>query len=219
MRSFLAIVCGALPGMLAGCDHDARAGVTPDGEAVPDAAGDENDGEFFLQTSDDERALLACSVDDLCEFPTTSQIVEGSNVAYVATTACTFEALAERRPGRHVHTTDHTWTNGALGAKHTLLVRADGSALYSRVPYGGYVIFEGNRERFVPYEEAADPGARCTLKPPSYFEDCRVAIGEAEMAREGSAAYRCAFGDGDRDTTSHLSWFESCETVSPIACE
>jgi len=88
------------------------------------------------------------------------------------------------------------------------------------VPYGGVSL----DERFDALDEAPDPGQRCTLKPQSYFEECVTAVtedvpGEPDRAAPGSLAYECAFGDGDRQVTSRLLWFESCESESPIACE
>lgn len=221
MHLFLAIGSLVLLGIVAGCDDEATpvdVDVSPDagGGATPDA-GDE-DG-YFVQTGDDELTLLACEVEEPCDNRTMSQITEGGNRASVEGMGCLFEALGQRRAGRYVHRTDHTFTSGSQGAKHTLIVSSDGTAVYARVPYGGYWTLDDGRERWVSDDEAPDPGQRCILKPSSYFTDCLSAIAEAGQAVDGSPAYDCAFGDGDRDSTSHLSWFESCETESTIACE
>lgn len=226
MRTFLIAGSLALLGVLVGCrgetdDSPENVGGTPG--ASGSGGEDEEYVEYVVPTSEDELTLLACEVEQPCEFRAISQQVEGSSDATVGGTACLFEALATGRAGRYLHQTEHAFTNGSYGAKHTVIVMDDGTAFYARTPYGGY----GLETWFVPLDEAPDPGKRCTLKPQSFFQDCLAAItGEPQFpstsqgyGAPNSLAFECAFGDGYHERTSHLLWFESCEDESPIACE
>ena len=230
MRLLLAIGSLALPGVMMGCDDDRpiERGLTPDaggaggGGFAPGSGGRVRIEDYVVPTSEDELTLLACEVERPCELETFSQQIESSHDATLNGMRCVFEALAQGRTGRYLHRTEAISGNAYYAAKHVMIVRDDRTVSYSRTPYGG-LAFE---TWYQPHDEAPDPGQRCTLKPQSFFEECAAAVA-AELvggvgfvtAEPGSLAFACAFGDGDRERTSHLSWFESCQTESPIACE
>src|SRR5688572_24256919 len=160
MRAFLSVGSLALWGVILGCSDAATEAPPVDGGGPPADGGSGGDGEYVeyvVPTSEDELALLACTVEQPCEFRAISQQIEGSSDATLAGTECVFTALAAGRPGRYLHQTEHTFTNGTYGAKHTVIVREDGTALYARTPFGGY----GLETWFVPLDEAPDPGKRC----------------------------------------------------------
>jgi hypothetical protein len=231
MRLILVMGSLALLGVMMGCDEDRPIdrGLTPDaggagGDGVtPDSGGRVAIEDYVVPTSEDELTLLACEVEQQCELGAFSQQIEGSHDATLNGMRCVLEALAEGRTGRYLHRTEWIAGNANYVAKHVMIVRDDRTVSYARTPFGGV----GGETWFQPLEEAPDPGQRCTLKPQSFFEECLAAVA-AELegagpgfvnARQGSRAFACAFGDGDHERTSHLSWFESCETESPIACE
>jgi hypothetical protein len=194
-------------------------------EGTPDASAPSDEDEYVeyvVPTSEDELTLRACAVEQPCEYETFSQQIESGHDATLNGVRCVFDALAEGRAGRYLHLTETVAGNAFYAAKHVMIVRDDRTVLYARTPYGGI----GLETRFLPHDEAPDPGQRCTLKPQSFFEECRATIAEEldggvgfVYAAQGSLAFECVFGDGDRERTSHLLWFESCETESPIACE
>lgn len=160
----------------------------------------------------DEAALKACALEEPC-FESNAQMVE-NRIAHVLLFDCVVRGLADRMPGRYAHLTDSTFSNGSVGARHTLVIADDGSALYTRVPYAsGPVTIDGSDA----------PGQRCVLKPASYFEACATALESYSAVPFGTPPsaeiWACAFGNGDATTPSELDWFESCEELSPLACE
>jgi hypothetical protein len=174
------------------------------------------DEPFVPPENPDAIALEACQLEDPCS---ESYIQEAEAAGYhiwVDGSACLLEALAQRTPGRYLHNTDSTWGNGSTGSEHRLVITADGSVLYARTPYE-YV------EPFDPDAFRPDPGQRCALKPPAFFEACRDAVltetPSTDDFYEEDAAWLCLFGDGSQYVPTHLEWFESCETQSPIACD
>ena len=178
-----------------------------DGGVVEDAAVDADAG-----PNPDEAALKACELVEPCN-ESSAQMVE-NRIAHVLLFDCVVRGLAARTPGRYMHRTDSTWSNGSAGARHTLVIAEDGSALYTRVPYGsGPVTIDGPDA----------PGQRCVLKPASYFEACAAALESYSAVPFGTPPsdeiWACAFGNGDATTPSELDWFESCEAFAPIACE
>jgi hypothetical protein len=230
MRRIGGLACGGLMVVLVACGSDSEAASSPDaGVTTRDADDtplDNADGRppvgepYVRPTSADEILLLSCSVAEPCVYTSITQITEGANhVISLEGSVCLLEALAKGTPGRYVHQTEHAFTNGNLGAKHTLVITSDRSVLYTRVPYGAVYVPDGGGTTYSTHEEPADPGQRCTLKPRSYFEGCSVAVNATDSAARGSLAYECAFGDGDTRKTSHLQWFESCVSASPLACE
>lgn len=172
-------------------------------------------------------AILACDVEEPCEGDAFAQIIEqGSPSAFSAGGFCVLEALAERRVGRYEYRTDHTFGNGATGAEHHLIVRADGTVAYVREPYIDVASSETPVSELLPPIEPL----RCTLKPASYFEGCVTRLGEVtdDVGRvqfsgsdDAAEVWPCAFGDGDGDMVmvSTLSWFESCVSEEPLRCE
>jgi len=179
-----------------------------DGGAASSAA----DGGRLADAGSDEQQLRACDVPEPC-FESTALMVEG-RVAHVLLFDCVIRGLAAGTPGRYLHATDSMWSDGSVGARHTLLLQEDGSALYTRAPH----------ESGSPSVEVGEPRAqRCVLRPRSYFEAC-VAAFEGYVAvpfgtPPSQEAWTCAFGSGGAETASELDWFERCEDLSPIACE
>jgi hypothetical protein len=157
----------------------------------------------------DAQTLQSCEVLEPCH-SSTAQLVENSFRHIDSATPCVLAALGARTPGRYEHQTDNTFSNGAVGAKHYLIVNADGSVLYARAPY----LFPTSDQGPLP----PDPGERCTLKPASYFDDCAQAVADASGSI-GDTAWHCAFGAGESTTPSVLPWFEACSPESPLACE
>jgi hypothetical protein len=179
---------------------------TDESGAPADDAGEE------AGANPDEATLKACELEEPC-FESNAQMVE-NRIAHILLFDCVMRGLADRTPGRYAHLTDSTFSNGSAGARHTLVVAGDGSALYTRVPYvSGPVTIDGS--------DAA--GQRCVLKPASYFEACATALASYSAVPFGpppsDALWACAFGNGDATTPSELAWFESCEELSPLACE
>ncbi len=190
---------------LPGCANDS--GAEQDGGSAGDAAITADAG-----ANPDEVALEACQVAEPCN-ASSAQMVE-NRIAHVLLFDCIVRGLAARTPGRYVHLTDSTWSNGSAGARHTLVVGADGSTSYTRVPYGsGPVTIDGSDV----------PGQRCVLRSASYFEACATALESYSAVPFGTPPsdeiWTCAFGNGDATTPSELDWFESCEEHSPPACE
>lgn len=183
---------------LVGCGDDAAGEPATDGGSVVDAGSGEDQ-------------LRACEVEEPC-FESTALMVEG-RIAHVLLFDCAIRGLAAGTPGRYRHVTDSMWSAGSVGARHTLIVAEDGTALYSRVPQATGSGSVGD----------AEPEAlRCVLKPQSYFEACVTAFESYVAVPFGTPpsdeAWACAFGNGDAETPSELAWFESCEALSPIAC-
>ena len=209
MRLGYALVCAAtILSFAPGCGDDSTAAVDSgvDGGAADGGDAGEPDD------NPDEQALRACELEEPC-FESNAQMVE-NRIAHVLLFDCVVRGLAARTPGRYLHLTDSTWTNGSAGARHTLLVAEDGAVLYTRVPYGGGpATIDGSEVK----------GQRCVLRPPSYFEACATAFeGYAPVpfgTPPSDEAWACAFGNGDGVTPSELAWFESCEELSPLACE
>jgi hypothetical protein len=164
--------------------------------------------------------LQACAGETSCS-DSFAQLVEsggpsGRNMR-VERVSCFFEALRERTPGKYLHLAEHHFSNGAVGARHFLVVTSQGEVKYARHRYRSISMGAGpdgssNDVR----ERLFDPGRRCQLKPPSYFDDCLTAL----KSPEGDAAWSCAFGDGSpANEASSIFWFESCTDESPMACE
>jgi hypothetical protein len=106
------------------------------------------------------------------------------------------------------------WSDGAVGARHTLVVADDGSALYTSAPHA-----TGSAS----VDADAAQAQRCVLRPRSYFEACVTAFEGYVAVPFGTPpsdeAWACAFGSGDAETPGELDWFESCEALSPVVCE
>jgi hypothetical protein len=188
-------------------DVDGAAGESP-GDAARDAAVGGRPPDF-------ER-LEACPVAMTC-FDSFAQLIEGSgrNINVKAVT-CVLESLRDRTSGKYVHKTPHSFGNGESGANHLLMVGNDGRVKYARDRYRDlFLIRDGSAHRAPDPYAGFEPGHRCQLKPPNYFEGCI----EAMKSPQASEAWACAFGDGTPDTPSTLFWFESCIEESPLACE
>lgn len=163
------------------------------------------------------RALEACAVPEPCgERDSFAQLIENqARNMDEESLRCVLSALAARRPGRYVHHTDSTFSNGSSAAKHVFVVGADGTAAYVRDPRQSFSGPEP-RETVLP----PDPAQRCTLKPASYFEACLAAVARtaAGATRADDEGWACAFGDGEVLRASRLDWFERCEPESPPRC-
>ena len=197
-----------------GSSASAGTGGISDGGSA--GTGGEAGAPFVPPENPDALALEACELDDPCP---ESYIQEAESSGYyvlVEGSACLLEALARRTPGRYLHDTDSTWGNSGTGAEHRLVITVSGSVLYARTAY----------EYFDPFDPDAfprpDPGQRCTLKPPEFFEACRDVVLTDTPAIEDyydAPLWLCLFGDGTQYVPTHLNWFESCETESPLTCE
>jgi len=206
MRFGYALVCAVTANLLAlGCGDDSA--TANDGGSIADGgdAGEPGDNA-------DEQALRACELEEPC-FESNAQMVE-NRIAHVLLFDCVVRGLAARTPGRYLHLADSTWSDGSVGARHTLLVEEDGSVLYTRVAYSsGPAPINGNGAK----------GQRCVLRPASYFEACATAFEGYDPVPFGTPpsaeAWACAFGNGDGVTPGELDWFESCEELSPLTCD
>jgi hypothetical protein len=162
----------------------------------------------------DAQDLRACSVEEPCPYAELQLIEAQSHNIPTDRASCVLNALAARTPGRYRYLTESVFTNGGVRSDHTLIVTADGSVVYARETMTS--LYSGT-ENVV--EQGAEPSQRCTLKPPSYFEDCATEVGKELGWQEDELAWACAFGDGGSFTPSHLPWFEACEAQSPAQCE
>lgn len=178
----------------------------------------------------DAARLAQCALPEPCGAgETLAQYVEqrtpSSRNVSVPGAACLLDALAARTPGRYLHMNDHTAASGGFGARHSLVITPDGSALYVRVPYAGQV-YDG--EEWVDATPAPAPAAkRCTLAPREYFEACKAGLAglppdDSLQEAVPDATWACLFGPEepyDAYYTTDLPWFTACETESPAPCE
>lgn len=217
---------------LGGTSGEAGAsGAQADAGSMPSAgiggAGGRDAGEGFDAGADepstaeraaaDHAALLACGALEPCT-ATSAYLVENQGGAPIRSDyECLFAALAMRTPGLYRHDTSHAFGNGSWQAEHALLVQDDGSARYVLASTGSY----GLPPDWEPIPiEGSLPGARCTLKPASFFEGCLDAMTLAASGSDPDAsrsAWACAFGGGG-DAPSSVPWLEACEAASPLEC-
>ena len=155
----------------------------------------------------DFELLEACAAPEPCGTGYAQLIENATHNIHADTVLCLMNALGARTPGKYLHETDSTFSNGSVGAEHRLVVVGDEVA-YARVRY---TVHTG-------YERMAEPGQRCRLKPASYFEACADALVNSPP-RDDAVAWACAFGDGAVTTPSTLEWFESCSEDSPARCD
>ena len=155
----------------------------------------------------DEALLLECRAPERCDKGFAQLIENSAQHIELAPVQCILEELSKAEAGRYVHETNSTFTNGAFGARHTLLVEFD-SVLYTRVPYA--------YADDVTSGEMPEPAQRCALPDLSYFTDCLAAL---ESDPNGAQAWSCVFGDGDATTPSRLGWLIACVDESPVVCE
>lgn len=154
--------------------------------------------------------LAACEVVEPCQ-PATTQLIENRSRNIEAERArCVLQGLRDRTPGRYQYDTDHTYSNGSVGAHHLLVVLADGSVMYGRDEYGPGVASE-------------QPAQRCQLADSSYFASCLAALGDrgepdALVDEVDDAAWACLFGAGSTTEPSRLAWLTSCAAEAP-RCE
>lgn len=168
------------------------------------------DAHVELEPSDRE-LLLACEAEEPCLLGF-AQVTEGYRRATIHAdrTACILEGLQERRPGRYLHETNSTWGNGHDQLHHVLIVRADGKALYARTRD---TLHNRNEKALTP-----EPAQLCTLREPSYFSECVVAVREVKPNRMiEDLPWECAYGE-EGTYPGELKWFESCEPA-PATCE
>lgn len=153
--------------------------------------------------------LKACSAAEPCE-GSLAQLVEGSmrNVDR-ASARCLLTGLRDRTPGRYLHDTDSTFSNGSVGAHHVLLAASGGAVRYARDVYA----FASPNS---PPEPIDPPAQRCQLADPSFFAGCLDALGASGPVSD--AAWQCLFGDGTATEPSRLPWFTSCAAEAP-RCE
>jgi hypothetical protein len=158
------------------------------------------------------RALEACDVPEPCNSSAVQLIEAYTHNIQKEVSSCVLGALAERRPGRYVHTTEAIFSNGQTRAEHVFVVAADGSVAYVRDPSQNFST-PGQAENVIP----PDPAQRCTLKRASYFEACLADV-QAATPSDDEAAWACVFGDGTSLVPSRLDWFERCQAESPPRC-
>jgi hypothetical protein len=194
----------------AGGSHEPRDGAA--GEGFVDAAADAANGG---RPPDFER-LETCAAAKPC-LDSGAQLVEGGRGHLdVGPLTCLFESLRDRIRGKYVHHTRDTFGNGDIGAHHLVLLANDGHVKYARDRYSYiWLSADGSSYRAPDRYGGVEPGERCQLKPPSYFDECIQAL----KSPASSEAWTCAFGDGTASVPSTLFWFESCVEESPLACE
>jgi len=203
---------GGVAGQAASELPDAQADELVDAE-VPDSGPSPAD----LANADRE-TLFACGAPEPCAATATGMIENLYSYPPAADFECLFTALAERKPGLYRHQTSHSFSNGSWQVAHTLLVREDGTALYTRVGGGSY---GGVPEEPVLIEGSA-AAVRCALKPASYFEGCLAALETTETEYDqvvATNAWSCVFGGSITIMPPSMPWLESCEDASPLACE
>lgn len=225
--SFLgaALIAG---GLIGGCDDEGDNAWPPlgggssgeGGSAGQSGGAGEGGGDSGPGVDDlsELRALEACDVPEPCLESFVQLIEQQTHYYRREAVGCLMGALAARRPGRYVHRTDATFSNGSTAAKHVLVVAADGTVAYLRDPSQSFQEEAGSRETALPPDRAR----RCRLKPASYFEACRASVEALPDERTSSGdgtAWACTFGDGQSLRPSTLDWFESCEPESPPRCE
>jgi hypothetical protein len=197
------------------------AGELPDAQAHEpvDAAVPDSGPSAAERAAADQETLLACGAAETCAATTTGMIENLYAYPPAADFECLFTALAERKPGLYEHQTSHSFTNGSWQVAHTLLVREDGTALYTRVGGGSLGVPPDWEPMTI---EGSAPGLRCALKPASYFEDCLAALETTETEYDqvvATTAWSCVFGGSISITPPAMPWLESCEDASPLACE
>jgi hypothetical protein len=168
----------------------------------PTAGGDGQVGGGQASSGYDE--VAACVAPEPCG-RSLAQLIENS-MRHVdrANARCVLEGLRDRKPGRYLHDSDHTYSNGSIGADHALLLAADGTVRYARDNYG-------------PGNETDPPARRCRLADASYFASCLESL-DASPDTVADPAWRCLFGVGSNLEPGRLEWFTSCVTEVP-RCE
>jgi hypothetical protein len=160
--------------------------------------------------SGDVTRLNACVAATPCE-DSSAQLIEGfTHNIHTERLVCVLKALGDRVPGRYTHRTDSTFTSGNVVAEHKFVLNVNGVAYARKTTSGGVGAPAGAGS-------VEGQGARCQLKPKTYFDACLAAV--QDEAKNKDLAWRCAFGDGTATLPSNLEWFESCVTESPIKCE
>jgi hypothetical protein len=160
----------------------------------------------------DYDTLLACTVADACE-PADTQLVENFMRSVDETRVrCVLEGLRDRKPGRYLYGTDYTDTSSSSGARHVLLVTADGGVRYGREEY----------RSGVNAGETAPPAQRCQLADVAYFESCLAALDAAPPPGPtpvSDALWACTYGTpASGPGPTQLGWFASCASDEP-RCE
>lgn len=178
----------------------------PDGAIDQDAAMREEGGmDPSPMAADDYDRLYNCADDEPCGLSFAGNLEGGDNAITHSRLLCTLNALGTRAPGRYLHDTDSSFTDGSSSVRHTLILNEGGSVQYVRS-----VTVDGVK--------TIEPAQRCVLKASAYFEACHEALNGPET-EDGSEPWLCAFGDGARAAESALGWFESCATETPLVCE
>jgi hypothetical protein len=206
-------------GSLAASGDGGGGGTHAMGEPIAGGAGDpvgggDEEPTLSERAAEDQATLRSCGAPSPCA-ATAVGIIEGLHATPLASEfECVLTALAQRTPGLYRHQTSHSLTNGSWQASHTLLIQADGSALYTRT-VSGSVGFPPDFES-MPIEGAA-AGQRCALKPASYFETCLETANGASADPELAALSTACVSDGSLSAPGQLPWIESCEDASPLA--
>jgi hypothetical protein len=153
--------------------------------------------------------LKACAAAEPCE-GSLAQLIEGSMRNVNRERArCVLTGLRDRTPGRYLHNTDSTFSNGSVGADHLLLVSSGGAVRYARDVYASAAPVN-------PPEPIDPPAQRCELADPSFFAGCLDALSAPGPVSD--ATWQCLFGDGTATEPSRLPWFTSCAAEAP-RCE
>jgi hypothetical protein len=152
--------------------------------------------------------LTECVAFEPCaETRSFAQLIEAHGKYLDPGVACVFAALRDRAPGRYLHHTDSTWTNGSAGSEHVIVVRPDGSVAYSRDSYAS--------GPWAP-ADVEEPGQRCALKGQDFFDACYAAV--TAPGGDPDAAFTCAYS-GSTTSSAPIDWFESCELDAAPSCE
>lgn len=199
------VISGVLWGwvLVSGCSGESASDGTPLPEAHEETPDD--------QTPDEPSAyetLTECSAVEPCAGERSfAQLIEGFTKYLDPDTACVFAALRERTPGRYRHQTDATWTNGSAGSNHVIVIRPDGSVIYSRDAYTSGPSATS---------DTSLPAQRCTLKAAEFFDACYAAV--TAPGGDPDAAFTCAY-TGSTTSSAPIDWFESCEVEPAPSCE
>jgi hypothetical protein len=153
---------------------------------------------------EDYRTLESCNVGNGCLI----RRVRGyGNPPYLELGGyqCLLSALRDRTPGRHTLRTDYS--DSCQWDREVLVVDSDGNVFVSSAHN-----YSGGSPLSCPRDPCLSYGVteRCTLKPPSFFDDC-LALGMEPSTGGGAGA-----PDGDWALPMECyRWYMDCESAEP----